>query len=71
MILPVILSAADEPSNGMYLASDDSSVVEQNEKKDSIFNHVKPVVDIRYSHHVKHLLLFIMKQSNQKLLYKE
>jgi len=43
------LSAADKPSDGVYLVSDDGSVAKQKEKKDSIFKHVSPVVDFRYS----------------------
>ena len=46
--LPLI-SEANKPSDGLYLVSDDSSVVKQNERKDSIFDHVRPVVDFQYS----------------------
>jgi len=42
------LSAADKPSDGIYLVSDDGSVAKEKEKKVSILNYVKPVVDFQY-----------------------
>jgi hypothetical protein len=52
IILPFLFFAkinGKKTSIGANYDSDGSSIKKQKEKNDSIFNHVKPVVDIRYS----------------------